>query len=211
MICPMSIHLSLHISWKLAHALLMPQIVYSLDVGSISPVVTLNRLRLMVHLIVRFVCTIKRSDHMSRHFQNFLACSFSVKCRTLVSVYTWMRSGLPLILCDKFRFSHCARNPQLYIPRIYRMRLERLFVMRAAYSWNWLSYELRVFSLSWTYELFSQLCMVTIWISWVGCGSVNTGGDLPRASWSLYTFCTIRWEVVLGGVANGMIAYFYMY
>ena len=143
-----NIYLPFRVKVKLAHALLMPQILYGLEVISGSSVETLEKLKRIMNMIARFVFNVRRWDHISSYVHKFLGCSFLnfVKFRNLILFFHIIKNGFPFPLVNKFEFLRSTRNPQIFIPRIYRLSFERSFVVRIARCWNYLPYELRIFS-----------------------------------------------------------------
>lgn len=135
---------------SLAHALLMSQVLYGLEVFSGTIGVNFNRLKRIVNTIVRFVYNVRRRNHISGYVHRFLGCSFNnfVKYRNLILFHDIIKNDRPLPLCKSFVFSRSARNRQIFIPRIIRTIYERSFVVRVARSWNLLPRDLRIFSQS---------------------------------------------------------------
>lgn len=133
---------------RLAHALLMPQILYGLEVISGTSVGYFLKLKKVFNTVVRFVYSIRRWEHISEHVKLFLGTSFNnyVDQRNLFLFHKVIKTGLPAPLCDFFNFSRSSRNPQIVIPRIFNSTIEKSFVVRVARCWNQLPIELRVFS-----------------------------------------------------------------
>lgn len=140
--------LPFRIKTTLAHALLMSQLLYGLEVVSGSIGSCLVKLKRIVNAIVRFVFNVRRRDHISGYVHRFLGCSFKnfVAYRNLALFYNVVKRAMPLPLRRSFIFSRSTRNPQIFIPRIYRSIYSRSFLVRIARSWNCLPYELRIFS-----------------------------------------------------------------
>lgn len=136
------------IKCKLAHALLMPQILYGIELISGSNVEQLLRLNRAVNVVTRFVYKVRRREHISEFVKRFLGCSFAnfVEFRNLFLFYKVIKSGIPLPLCNNFSFSHSSRRPQIIIPRIYNSSFEKSFVVRIARTWNQLPNDLRLFA-----------------------------------------------------------------
>ena len=143
-----NMYLPFRVRRRLAHALLMPQVLYCLEVISGCSAFSINRLKCIGNTIVRFVYNIRRWCHISAYVQKFLGCSFKnfVKYRNLALFYNIIKNSYPSNLCNKFIFLRSSRNPQIYIPRIFKLSFERSFVVRIARCWNYLPYELRIFS-----------------------------------------------------------------
>lgn len=145
-----SIYLPHWVKKRLAHALLMPQILYGIEVTSGINSSNFLKLQRVMNTITRFVYNIKRQEHISDHVKRFLGMSFQnfVKLRNIVFFHRVVSYGKPALLCNCFSFSHSTRNPQIIIPRIFMSVFERSFLVRVARCWNQLPIELRVFSQS---------------------------------------------------------------
>lgn len=133
---------------RLAHALLMPQILYGLEVISGTSAGNFLKLKKLTNTVVRFVYNIRRREHISEHVKLFLGTSFSnyVDQRNIYLFHKVIKTGLPAPLCDLFHFSRSSRNSQIVIPRIFNSTFEKSFVVRVARCWNQLPIELRIFS-----------------------------------------------------------------
>lgn len=144
----LNIYLPFWVKKRLAHALLMPQIVYGLEVISGTTFVNVDKLKRVMNMVVRYVYCIKRREHISEHVNLFLGTSFNnyINVRNLLLFHKVIKSGRPALLRDMFNFSRSIRNIQIFIPRIYNSVFERSFVVRVARWWNQLPVELRVFS-----------------------------------------------------------------
>lgn len=143
-----NVYLPFRIKRRLAHGLLVPHILYGLEVISGSSSVAFSKLKRIVNTIVRFVYSVRRWDHISTYVHRFLGCSFEnfVKYRNLLLFHRVIKSGVPSPLCSTFVFLRSSRNPQIFIPRIFKLIFERSFLVRIARCWNCLPYELRIFS-----------------------------------------------------------------
>lgn len=143
-----NIYLPQRIKLRLAHAVLMPQILYGLEVFSGSMNYITSKLGRIANTIVRYVYGVRRNDHISEYVKRFMGCSFGnlITLRNLVFFYKIIKSGFPTQLYSKFLFSHSTRNPQIILPRINNALFERSFIVRIARRWNTLPIELRVFS-----------------------------------------------------------------
>lgn len=143
-----NVFLPVHVRLRLVHALLMSQVLYGLEVISGTIGINFNRLRRIVNTIVRFVYNVRLMSHISGYVKQFLGCSFDefVKYRILIFFHRFIKRGRPLPLCNAFLFSRSTRNPQVFIPRVFKSVYERSFVVRVARYWNRLPHMLRVFS-----------------------------------------------------------------
>lgn len=144
----MGIFLPVEVKKKLAHSLMMPNILYCLEVFSGATATRLKILERAVNSITRFVFNVRRREHISEYVKNFLGCYFFqfVNIRNLVFFYNIIKSGVPNILINKFSFSRSTRNKQILIPQIRCSFFGRSFVVRVARCWNCLPYDLRIFS-----------------------------------------------------------------
>lgn len=142
------LYMPLRIRKYLAHAVLMSNILYGLEVISGCIGISFTRLQRILNSVVRFVYNVPRRNHISRYVKLFLGCSFTdfVSYRILVAFYNIIKCRTPTSLYSLFVFSHSTRNPQIVIPRIYRDVCARSFLVRIARNWNLLPYELRIFS-----------------------------------------------------------------
>lgn len=142
------IYLPFSIRCRLARSLLMSIVLYGLEVFSGTFSYILSNLHRIFNMIVRFVFKIRVREHISEYFKRFLGCSFHnyLYYRNLLFFYRIVKNRLPLILYNKFSFTHSIRSPQIIIPRIYISMYERSFIVRVARSWNVLPLELRLFS-----------------------------------------------------------------
>lgn len=145
-----NIYLPLRVKQRLAHALLMSQVLYGFEVVTGTIGMHLNKLNRIVNTITRFVYNVNRRVHISGYVKRFIGCSFTdfVNYRNLSLFYAIMKIGRPITLCNLFSFSRFTRSPQIYIPRICCNVYSRSFLVRIARCWNSLPHELRVFSLS---------------------------------------------------------------
>lgn len=143
-----NIFLPFRVKRRMAHAILMSQVIYGLEVTSGTTGALLTRLKYIVNTIVRFVYNVRRRDHISGHVKRFLGFSFEnfVKYRNLLLFHRIVKSGRPSAICDAFSFSRSVRNPQILIERIQMLMYETSYLVRIARCWNRLPYELRVFS-----------------------------------------------------------------
>lgn len=142
------IYLPLRVKARLAHALLMPQILYGLEVVSGTFDYNLQKLNRIMNTVVRFVYNVRVRDHISRFVRDFLGTSFRryVDLRNTIFFYKVVKSGVPVPLCGYFNFSRSSRSTHIILPRIFRSIFERSFTVRVARCWNLLPAELRIFS-----------------------------------------------------------------
>lgn len=119
---------------KLAHALLMPQIIYGLEVVFGTSERLLLRLCCIVNDVTRFVYGIRRREHIPEHVKLLLSVSFNgfISCIKTFLFYTLIKRGLPYFLCDIFSFSLSSSKTQIIIPRTYNVTFERSYLIRVA-------------------------------------------------------------------------------
>lgn len=143
-----NLSLPIWVKRKIAYALLMPHIYYGLEVMSGTIERVSLKLKRVVNSITRFVFGVRLGQHISDYVDIFLGINFErfVNCRVLCSFYKIVKTGVPALLKNMFRFAMSSRNTQIFIPRIYNSTFERSFVIRVARLWNYLPTELRIFS-----------------------------------------------------------------
>lgn len=144
----LNIYLPISIKTRLAHALLMPAILYGLEVISGTSEGMLLKLKRIINSVVRFIYNIRRREHISEYITQFLGVSSElfIGYRNIFLFYKVIKAGVPTILRDMFNFSLSSRNTQILIPRIFNLTFERSFIVRIARIWNYLPIELRNFS-----------------------------------------------------------------
>lgn len=139
-----------HIKRRVAHALLMSNINYGIEVVAGSSTGILIKLEKIFNRIIRFVYMLKLRDHVTNSAINFLACTFQnyVKLRTLLCYFKVLKYGVPIDLFDSFNFLNSSRNLQINIPLIRYEIFSYSFLIRVARIWNCLPQELRNLSYS---------------------------------------------------------------
>lgn len=132
---------------KLVHALIMPNILYCLEVYSGSKKRNMRRIQLAFNRVVRYLYSIRRYDHVTPSVNRFLGCNFSsfVDFRSLLLFYKMFKSRKPLFLMNSFAFCRSLRTNQLKIPRA-RGHMDRSFQVRIARLFNLLPSSLRIFN-----------------------------------------------------------------
>ncbi|XP_075163347.1 uncharacterized protein LOC142235981 [Haematobia irritans] len=123
---------------RLAKVILMPHILYGLEIVSGTFDYVKQRIRRIVNTI----------DHITEHVKSLLGMHFDsfINFKCLNFFYKVIRSGVPDLVRDMFSFSLSSRNTQIIIPRIINLAFEKSFVVRIARIWNPLPVDLRVFS-----------------------------------------------------------------
>lgn len=143
-----NLFLPFRVKTQLSWALLMSQILYGFEVFSGTCAMNLKRVHRLINVIVRFVYNIRRRQHISHYFCDFIGCTFEqfVMHRNLILFHKVIKSNKPFPLCRSFTFSRSTRNPQIIIPRISSSFFEKSFMVRIARWWNQLPVSLRIFS-----------------------------------------------------------------
>lgn len=146
----LDIHLPLSVKMRVANALLMPHIIYCVEVFSGTTEVEFSRFTKIFNRIIRYVFSLRLRSHVSPYVAQFLGCSFKnyVGMRLLIFFYKTMANGFPDYIVDNFVLSHSERNPQLIYPIHHLTMFERSFQIRLSRIWNNLPIHLRSFSLS---------------------------------------------------------------
>ena len=136
------------IKFRIAYALLMPLVSYALEVISGTVYYNVLQLKCIVNSIIRYVYNIRRRDHVSPFVKQFLGLPFEryIDLRNLLFFYKIIKTGIPLPLCDMFKFTRSTRNTQIVLPRIFNSQFEKSFIIRVARCWNFLPVDLRIFS-----------------------------------------------------------------
>lgn len=157
-----NIILPYQVRYTVAHALLMSQLSFCMEVYTCSTLNNVNKIKLLINKIVRFVFNIRYSNsnlvegrsirdynHISPYVHRFLNCSFVnyLTIKKLLVFYKVMKSYKPKFLAQRFRFLHSQRNIQLFIPMRHYTVYDKSFLMNIAHVWNGLSNELKSFAL----------------------------------------------------------------
>lgn len=131
--------LPLIIRKRIAHALLMPFILYGLEVFSGTIANHFDMLKkACFNRIIRYVYHLKPRDHVSSYAYDFLGCSFDdfVKVKLLTLFYKTVKYGSPTYLSNRFVFANSARTCGLTYPRHTTTLMERSFLIRVMRLWN---------------------------------------------------------------------------
>lgn len=146
----LNLYLPLSIRKRIAHSLLMSNLLYCIEVYSGCSVEDFNKCNLLFNKVIRFVYKLKPRDHVSSSTSDFLGCSFKnfVQVRLLLFYYKVMLTNCPEYLCRHFTFLNTNRNPQLLHPIRNYIIHERSFHVRVTKIWNFLPCSLRSFNLS---------------------------------------------------------------
>ncbi|XP_075170459.1 uncharacterized protein LOC142242814 [Haematobia irritans] len=133
---------------KLIHALVMPHLLYCIEVYSGTTGENLRKVKLAVNRVVRYLYSLGRFDHVSDYVRRFLGCSFSdfVDLRSLLLFYKIFKTQTPLFLVNLFAFGRSRRN-QLIIPTASQY-MNKSFHVRIGRLYNSLPNTLKHFDLS---------------------------------------------------------------
>lgn len=146
----LNLYLPMYVKHRIAHALLMSNMLYCAEVFTGSTAGEIRKYKLLLHKIVRFVYSVRIRTPISNYVVNFLGCDFNrfLHIRILLHFYKIMKSNCPEYLRCQFLFSHSVRNPQILYPRISTSLHELSFHVRVARIWNSLPRELKSFVFS---------------------------------------------------------------
>ena len=140
--------LPLHIRIRISHSILMTHILYCIDVVSGTSETNIREINLIFNRILRYIFSLRISDHVSGFSFHFIGCSFRnfIKIRVLLSLYRIVRTHIPLSVASTFFFSRSTRNPEILLPIINNTIYEKSFLVRASRLWNRLPRDLKTFS-----------------------------------------------------------------
>lgn len=101
-----NLYLPIRVRFRVAHAILMSQVIYGLEIFSGTIGIYLNRLKRIVNTITRFVYSVPRRSRISSHLKRFLGCSFDnfLNLRSLLLFFKVIKTGKPLQLRRMFVF-----------------------------------------------------------------------------------------------------------
>lgn len=146
----LDLYLPLSIRIHVARALLMPHILYCVEVFSGTTVGEFGRFSKILNRIVRFVYGVRLRQHITPYVIKFLGCTFKnyVGMRILIFFYKTMLNGYPEYLVKNYRFKRFIRNQQLIYPACHTTIYDDSFLRRMSRMWNDLPGHLRCFSFS---------------------------------------------------------------
>lgn len=146
----LNLNLPLRIKSRVAYALLMSIINYGLEVYTGTSNGNLERIRLIVNRVARYVYNLPRREHISPRVFEFLGCSFKtyVSYKLLSLFYNIVKRQMPAYLIQMIPFSNSTRNKQISISRISSTSYEQSFHVRLSRVFNSLPSRLREFKLS---------------------------------------------------------------
>lgn len=142
--------LPLSVKQSIAHALLMSQVNYCIEVFSGCSETSKKRIKYVIHKIVRFVYGLRLRAHVSSHLRDFLNLTFDdyLKFRLLIYLYKIVFFREPESVFRLISFLHSQRNPQIEYALISYAVYENSFAIRAGRLWNNLPRNLRSFQFS---------------------------------------------------------------
>ena len=146
----LNIYLPSAVKRKVATAILMPHILYCMEIFSSAGRVPLHKYMLIFNRIVRYIFNLKKRDHISQPAFDFLGSSFEnfICIRVLLFFYKSIINGYPMYIVDMFNFTRSVRSRQIRPPIRHLSVFEKAFQCRVASMWNALPRELREFTFS---------------------------------------------------------------
>ena len=142
-----NVELPLRTKATVAHSLLMPHIIYGLEIYSGTIKKNTGIVKRIMNKILRYVYNFRIQDHSTPYMIKFLGCDFHafITSRSMTTFYKVMKFQVPQELSDSFRFSRSRRNRQIIIPKIKNTQYEHSFMVRIARCWNSLPSDLKNF------------------------------------------------------------------
>uniref|UniRef100_A0A1A9ZC23 Uncharacterized protein n=1 Tax=Glossina pallidipes TaxID=7398 RepID=A0A1A9ZC23_GLOPL len=125
----LSTYLPHWIKFQHAHALLIPQVVYGLEVVVGTNAGSFLRLSRIIKCMVRYVYDLRGRENGSEYAKQFLGNTFATLPlrHGLVPFYPAVKCGLPLNLYSEFVFTNSTRNPQVFGDILHEMTLRGPF------------------------------------------------------------------------------------
>lgn len=138
-----------HVKRKLVHGLIMPNILYGIEVYAGTIKQNMKRVNLAFNGAIRYMFSLNRRTHVTDFVTMFLGCTFYnyVNFRSLFLFYKSYRNKCPDFLLKLIVFSHSARCRQIILPKLNR-HMDKSFQVRVARMFNALPGSLRTFSMS---------------------------------------------------------------
>lgn len=132
------VNFPVHVRKRIAHATLMPLIMYGIEIFSGTTHINMNRLEHCFRRVIRYVYGLHIHDHVTPFIMDFLGCSFNdfVKTRLLLLFYNIMKHQSPEYLVSNFIFAVSSRTHSLICPRFYSMIMLNSYVVRVCRLWN---------------------------------------------------------------------------
>lgn len=146
----LNVILPISVKYTLAHAVLMPHILYGVEVFLGTNLSNLDCLTSYFHKILKYVYGSQCRYNYELHENEFLGCSFHrfLEVRCLFLFFCVIKFNKPKYLCNGFKFLNSSRNPQLRIEHFSGSDYARSFNIRVARLWNSLPATLKNFSVS---------------------------------------------------------------
>lgn len=130
--------LPIKIRKQIAHTLLMPIILYGLEIFSGTSTTNFEKLKKCFNRIIRYVYSLRPRDHVSQYVFEFLGCSFDdfVSVKLLTLFYKTVKFDTPTYLARKFAFGNSTRTHSLQHPGFNSTVMQKSFVIRVIRLWN---------------------------------------------------------------------------
>lgn len=134
---------------QLVSALVMPSVLYCLEVYSAANQQFIKLIQLAVNRAVRYIYSLRRRVHITPFVVKFLGCSFPafVNQRLLLCFYKIFTSRCPLFMYASFIFCSSVRRRQMFIPKLCHTSA-RSFKVRVARIYNILPNNMKALNIS---------------------------------------------------------------
>lgn len=129
----------------LAKALVIPVLIYGCEIFCNCDADSKRKLQVAFNSTIRYVYSLRRFDHISHLAKNLLDMPFQnyVKFRTLIILFSIIKTRQPTYLYNKIQFSASNRSACLILPQFSCLTSERQFFIAAIRLWNSLPRNLR--------------------------------------------------------------------
>lgn len=149
----------------LVHALIMPNILYCLEVYAGTCKRNIRKVQVAFNAVIRYLYSLNRFTHVTQYVVDFLGCTFSefIDYRSLLFFFKTYKNKSPLFLAETFAITHSTRVRNLVMPRITYL-MDKSFLVRVARSYNTLPSSIKDFNLSvlsFRKHLFQQITALT--------------------------------------------------
>lgn len=133
-----NIKLPLCIRYKLGHALIMPLVLYGIEVYSGTSRENLYKIKLCLHRMVRYIYGLGHRAHVTPYLIRFLGTNFEdfINIRILLLFYKTFKYGLPKYILERFSFMNSSRVRGLTCPHFSTLYMQRSFTVRVGRLWN---------------------------------------------------------------------------
>lgn len=146
----LSCFLPFQVRYRLAHAVLMPHMLYCMEVYSGTNASLIKECQMCFNRIIRFVYNLQSRDHVSEYTLQFIGCSFLdfIKIRICFLFYKIIKYRQPLHMADEYNFLRTTRSTQIQIESFSTSTYELSFHNRVTKVYNSLPSNLKLFSQS---------------------------------------------------------------